>query len=74
MPDSPVDVAVADEPGSRPINLLLMFAILALPVLFVWLLLLPGYARSTRTAAFVYAFGYPLLSIVALLAIALLER
>jgi hypothetical protein len=41
---------------SRPVALPLMAGLIALPVIFVWVLLMPGYARSTRVAAFTYAF------------------
>lgn len=67
-------VGSADEPGARPLNLFLVFAILAVPLLFVWLLLLPGYARSTRSAAFLYAFAFPILWVVSLAVIAVLRR
>jgi len=39
----------------RTINFPLMAALLVAPILTVWLLLIPGYARSTRIAAFTYA-------------------
>jgi hypothetical protein len=41
---------------SRAVALPLMAGLIALPVIFVWVLLMPGYARSTRVAAFTYAF------------------
>jgi hypothetical protein len=47
---------MADVAEGRPINPLLMLGLLMAPLLFVWLLFLPGYARSTRTAALVYTF------------------
>ena len=75
MAGKPVDAAqVPGEPEPRPVNLLLILAVLAVPILFVWLLLLPGYARSTRIAAFTYAFGYPLVWAVSLVAIELSRR
>lgn len=45
----------------RKINLLFMTALLSVPILFVWFLFLPGYARSTRMAALLYAFATPVL-------------
>jgi len=42
----------------RPVSMSVMLAILACPLLFVWLLFRPGYARSTRVAGLAYAF-YP---------------
>lgn len=45
----------------------LLLAILALPVVFVWLLLRPGYSRDLRTGAFLYAFTFPALQLAALL-------
>jgi hypothetical protein len=47
----------AKEP--RYVSFPLMAGMLLLPILFVWFLLLPGYAGSTRIAAFVYTF-FPL--------------
>jgi hypothetical protein len=57
-------------PGKDPrqINMLLMLGLISLPALFAWFLLLPGYARSTRNAAFAYAF----LPVVAAIALSLL--
>jgi hypothetical protein len=51
---------MADIVEARPINPLLMLGLLVAPLIFVWILFLPGYARSTRNAAFVYAL-YPLM-------------
>ena len=48
----------------RPINPPFMLGLIAVPIVFVWFLLLPGYARSTRTAAFAYAFTFPALALV----------
>jgi len=42
----------------RPVSMPVMLAILVCPLLFVWLLFRPGYARSTRVAGLVYAL-YP---------------
>jgi hypothetical protein len=57
----------ADEPSDEPRRLSapLLFAILALPVLFVWLLLRHGYSRDLRTGAFLYAFLFPALQLAA---------
>ncbi|MEZ0243784.1 MAG: hypothetical protein ACAH11_10445 [Sphingomonas sp.] len=44
----------AREP--RYVSFPLMAGLLLLPILFVWLLLIPGYAGSTRIAAFTYTF------------------
>jgi len=49
----------------RPVALPLMAGLIALPVIFVWVLLIPGYARSTRVAAFTYAFLPYLLMLLA---------
>lgn len=54
-----------DEP--RRLSAPLLLAILALPPLFVWLLLRPGYSRDVRTGAFLYAFLFPALQLAALL-------
>ena len=48
----------------RHINPPFMLGLIALPIVFVWFLLLPGYARSTRIAAFAYAFTLPALTLV----------
>ena len=53
--------------GTRHINPLLMLGLIAVPLLFVWFLLLPGYPRSTRIAAFTYALVLPVLVIVVML-------
>ncbi|MEN3951424.1 hypothetical protein [Iodidimonas sp. SYSU 1G8] len=52
-----------EEP--RYISFVLMAGLIALPLIFVWLLLRRGYGRSTRIAAFSYAFMGPLLNLVA---------
>jgi len=56
---------MADEAvdASRGINPALMAGLIALPLAFVWVLLLPGYASSTRLAAFLYALMPPALII-----------
>jgi hypothetical protein len=54
-----------DEP--RAISGPLMLGLIALPVVFIWFLFRPGYARSTRIAAAAYAVTFPLLGIAALL-------
>ena len=41
-----------------------MIGLVALPIVFVWFLLRPGYSRSLRHAAFAYALALPLLTIV----------
>ena len=48
----------------RHINPLFMLGLIALPIVFVWFLLLPGYARSTRIAAFSYAFAFPAIAVL----------
>ncbi|HEX8625324.1 MAG TPA: hypothetical protein VF782_09615 [Allosphingosinicella sp.] len=57
--------APMDEP--RRLTAPLLIAILALPVVFVWLLLRPGYSRDLRTGAFLYALMFPALQLAALL-------
>ncbi|HYD37945.1 MAG TPA: hypothetical protein VEA60_10050 [Allosphingosinicella sp.] len=59
----------ADAPTGEPrrLSALLLLAILALPALFVWLLLRNGYSRELRTGAFLYAFLFPALHLAALL-------
>ena len=47
----------------------LLLAILALPPLFVWLLLRRGYSRDLRIGAFLYAFLLPALNLILLLAV-----
>lgn len=54
-----------DEP--RRLSAALLAAILALPILFVWLLLRPGYSRDLRTGGFLYAFLVPALQLAAFL-------
>jgi hypothetical protein len=39
-----------------------MLGLIALPIVFVWFLLLPGYSASLRKAAFVYAFAIPVVT------------
>jgi hypothetical protein len=51
----------------RPLSAALLLAILALPLLFVWLLLRPGYSRDLRIGAFLYALLFPAAQIAALL-------
>lgn len=59
----------AEAPPLEPRRLsgLLLFAILLLPIVFVWLLLRPGYSRDLRTGAFLYALLPPALQLAALL-------
>jgi hypothetical protein len=59
----------ADEPSDEPRRLSapLLLAILALPLLFVWLLLRPGYSRELRIGALLYALLFPALQLAALL-------
>lgn len=59
----------ADEPSEEPrrLSARLLLAILALPLLFVWLLLRPGYSRDLRIGAFLYAFLFPAAQLAALL-------
>jgi len=45
------------EGEARAVNGALMTGLVALPALFVWFLLLPGYANSLRKIVFIYAFG-----------------
>jgi hypothetical protein len=49
----------------RFISAPLMLGLIALPIIFVWFLLRRGYSRSTRNAAFAYAFAFPALSLLA---------
>ena len=57
-----------DETGNEPRRLSapLLLAILALPLLFVWLLLRPGYSRDLRIGAFLYALLFPAAQLAAL--------
>lgn len=48
----------------RHVSAPLMVGLIALPILFVWLLLRPGYSRSLRQAAFTYAFALPVLALL----------
>jgi hypothetical protein len=57
--------ASADQP--RRLSAPLLLAILALPLLFVWLLLRLGYSSDLRTGAFLYALLFPALQLAALL-------
>lgn len=52
------------EARVRHVNPLLMTGLVALPAMFVWFLLIPGYPRSTRVAAFTYLLLPLALSIV----------
>ena len=54
-----------DEP--RGLSAPLLFAILAIPPVFVWLLLRPGFSPDLRIGAFLYAFLLPTIELVALL-------
>lgn len=51
----------------RRLSAPLLAGILSLPLLFVWLLLRPGYSRDVRTGAFFYALLFPALQLAALL-------
>jgi hypothetical protein len=53
---------MADEP--RPIGGPLMIGLVALPFIFGWLLLRPGYSRSLRRAVLAYTLAVPVLTIV----------
>ena len=55
----------AADPEVRAVNGVLMTGLVALPAVFVWFLLLPGYAGSLRKAAFLYAFGPAAIVLVA---------
>jgi hypothetical protein len=44
--------------------MVLLLAILALPVLFAWLLLRRGYSRDIRIGGFLVAFAIPLLHLL----------
>lgn len=57
--------ASVNEP--RRLSAPLLLAILALPIVFVWLLLRPGYSRHLRTGAFLYALLFPALQLAVLL-------
>lgn len=52
--------------ASRPrhVSPLLATAIIAVPVVFVWVLLLPGFARSTRQAGLTFAGANVLAGVV----------
>lgn len=52
-----------EEP--RYVGGLLMTGLIALPIVFVWFLLRPGYSRSLRTITFTYALAFPALSLLA---------
>jgi len=54
----------SDEP--RRLSALVLLAILALPLPFVFLLLRSGYSRELRIGAFLYAFLFPALQLTAL--------
>ena len=49
---------------SRRVSPLLATAIIAVPLVFVWLLLLPGFARSTRQAGFVFAGAHVVVAVI----------
>jgi hypothetical protein len=53
---------MAGEP--RHLSGPLMLGIVALPIVFVWFLLRPGYSRSLRQAAFTYTVALPVLALV----------
>lgn len=55
-------------PRARHLNPFLSIAIVAVPVVFVWGLLWPGHARSTRRAGFVYAGAHVMLAVIGVLA------
>ncbi|WP_353205497.1 hypothetical protein [Sphingomonas sp.] len=40
----------------RAVNPAFMLGLVALPIVFVWFLFLPGYGRSLRVVALIYAF------------------
>lgn len=48
-----------------------MLGLIALPLVFVWMLFLPGYSRSLRLAVFAYGLG-PVIAALALLAISVI--
>jgi len=56
-----------DEP--RRIGPLLMTGLVSLPILFVWMLLRSGYARSTRNAPLFYTFTFPALSVATMIGV-----
>jgi hypothetical protein len=60
------DVA-ANMTGAEPRHVggFLMLGLIAVPIVFVWFLLRPGYARSLRLAAFSYTFALPVLALIA---------
>jgi hypothetical protein len=43
------------DDGQRRIGVPLMFGLIAVPLVFGWFLLRPGYANSTRLVVLVYA-------------------
>ena len=49
---------------TRHVSPLLAIAIIAVPLVFVWVLLLPGFARSTRRAGFVFAGANVLVAVI----------
>jgi hypothetical protein len=57
--------ASTNEP--RRLTAPVLLAILPVPVVFVWLLLRPGYSRDLRIGAFLYALTFPALHLAALL-------
>ncbi|WP_404367929.1 hypothetical protein AB5I39_13750 [Sphingomonas sp. MMS24-J45] len=46
----------ATSADPRAVNPAFMLGLVALPIVFVWFLFFPGYGRSLRVAALVYAF------------------
>ena len=48
----------------RHVSPLLATAIIAVPVVFVWVLLRPGYAASTRRAGFAFAVVTVLVGVI----------
>lgn len=50
---------------ARVVNGPFMLGLIAVPIVFVWFLLLPGYPLSLRKAAFCYAFAIPVLNAIA---------
>jgi len=50
---------------SRAISGPLMLGLVALPLVFFWFLLRPGYAHSTRAIVAIYMIAFPALSFAA---------
>ena len=57
--------AASAEP--RAVNPALMLGLVALPIVFVWFLFLPGYSWSLRVAALSYTFVYPAVFLLGML-------